>query len=289
MPMLMHGQVRRPQEVRSTRKQTGGQMNGGRNHEQMRKRGDIHGVLRWPKARHRPARIFCHRPSSSTLHRLPSISMQPSGAAVASPQARAFKQASQAKQKRRRIPVEKAWTFARPGDQWAIWQGLCCEVIGEGRREVVGWEESGRLCLGEARRKWRGWSVRPLQRRQGPGATEVANASNCGHFYNDFSSLRVPIATGRGVTFGPYQSQGGSHPIPCFRSHSGQRWGELSACPFRGSASSRSHHRRQQTRHQFIHMVTKTPYYLYQTTNETAVYPYGDKNTGITLFCYTLL
>jgi len=46
--------------------------------------------------------------------------MQPSGAAVASPQARAFKQASQAKQKRRRIPVEKAWTFARPGDQWAI-------------------------------------------------------------------------------------------------------------------------------------------------------------------------
>jgi hypothetical protein len=55
------------------------------------------------------------------------------------------------------------------------------------------------------------------------GAAEVANASNCGHFYNDFSSLRVPIATGRGVTFGPYQSQGGSHPIPCFRSHSGQR------------------------------------------------------------------
>lgn len=47
----------------------------------------------------------------------------------------------------------------------------------------------------------------PLQRRQG-----VANASNCGHFYNDFSGLRVPTATGGGVTFGPYQSLGGREP-----------------------------------------------------------------------------
>lgn len=37
-------------------------------------RGNIHGVLRWPKARHRPARIFRRRrrrPSPSTLHRPP--------------------------------------------------------------------------------------------------------------------------------------------------------------------------------------------------------------------------
>lgn len=42
-----------------------------------------------------------------------------------------------------------------------------------------------------------------------PAASGVANASNCGHFYNDFSGLRVPTATGGGVTFGPYQSLGG--------------------------------------------------------------------------------
>lgn len=46
-----------------------------------------------------------------------------------------------------------------------------------------------------------------------PAASGVANASNCGHFYNDFSGLRVPTATGGGVTFGPYQSLGGSHPM----------------------------------------------------------------------------
>jgi hypothetical protein len=254
MPMLMHGQVRRPQEVRSTRKRE----DRWTGEETMSKwgSGDIHGVLRWPKARHRPARIFCRRPSSSTLHRLPSISMQPSGAAVASPQARAFKQASQAKQKRRRIPVEKTWTFARPDDQWAIWQGL----IGEGRREVVGWEESGRLCLGEARRKWRGWSVRPLQRRQGQQRLPTPRTAAIFIMISRACESPSPLEEEwrldhTNLKAGAIPSHASAHTVASAEASSVR-------VPFVGSASSRSHHhRRQQTRHQFIHMGTKTPYY----------------------------
>lgn len=172
MLMLMHGQVRQTTTGSQEHAGTGGSVNGrGRNHGQMRKRwrGNIHGVLRWPKARHRPARIFRRRSSSSTLHRPPSITMQPPGAAVASPRTQTSI-ASQAEAEDfclRDKEIAPAGSCRKSLDFCTAWSVVgfdrgCVGVIW-GREEVVGcvWAKRSSEEMEE-----RG-SVRPLERRQG--------------------------------------------------------------------------------------------------------------------------
>lgn len=71
------------------------------------------------------------------------------------------------------------------------------------------------MCLGEARRSGGNGEESPstpAAAAAGASRAEVANASNCGHFIM-ISWLVSPTATGGGVTFGPCQSLGGSHPL----------------------------------------------------------------------------
>lgn len=135
-------------------------------------------MLRRPKARHRPARIFrcrCRRrrrrTSSPTLHRPPSRHQSPCNPgrrrSLTSSQARKFKQPSQeaatifaseistTNTSRQQGPVEKTWIFARP-DQFGDLTGETGECGSDSglRKQPIVFGRSE-----EVRRKWRRESV----------------------------------------------------------------------------------------------------------------------------------